>query len=132
MTPTRESVMELVERLRYLAMPYNDNFGRSMKENLLDAASALTALVDALEESRKDAEASRRFGKLILVALFERDDRLDKAEQWMQHKNFCMKLDCYDERNHGCTCGLDEFKAIALPSHEAIDAAILARIDRGK
>ena len=37
--------------------------------------------------------------------------RLRAAELWMgkaTHLNHCMRLDPYDERDHGCTCGLEE------------------------
>jgi len=33
---------------------------------------------------------------------------LNVASNWIQkaaHHNYCMRLDCYDERDHGCTCG---------------------------
>ena len=36
--------------------------------------------------------------------------RLEAAELWMgkaTHLNHCMRLDPYDERDHGCTCGLE-------------------------
>ena len=31
--------------------------------------------------------------------------------EWMvkaSHHNYCMRLDIYDERDHGCNCGLDD------------------------
>ena len=34
--------------------------------------------------------------------------KLAETIKWIQkaaHHNYCMRLDCYDERDHGCTCG---------------------------
>lgn len=45
--------------------------------------------------------------------------QLARAREWMQthgrHGLSCMELDIYDERDHGCTCGLTAFlKEIGL------------------
>lgn len=42
---------------------------------------------------------------------YEAENEVDKMKDWLAtapHKSHCMRLDPYDERERGCTCGLDD------------------------
>ena len=51
----------------------------------------------------------------LRVALAEREAEILKLRDWAKdsaHRVSCMRLDIYDERDHGCTCGQE---ALATP-----------------
>jgi hypothetical protein len=92
-----------------------DLLARHMSEDT-DLHRHLYTLQGRHSEALRDAEETGYARGLkdyqaLSQQLSDTQAKLEAAERWLKtkarHHISCMKLDCYDERDHGCTCGLE-------------------------
>jgi hypothetical protein len=80
---------------------------KGVKDLWEKTAKSLGAEFDALKvEAEKDYQGMREFQVKFIAA--DQELRALKAQsEPIRHKTHCMKLDFYDERDWGCTCGAE-------------------------